>query len=178
MSVSCGEVRERFDRYAQEALDSAERRELREHLRACGPCAEEASAADPSLLFAALPLEDVSADEISRVVSAVRMGVELRRAEKRLARSPRRVAAIGAVAAVLALTLFLPGRIDPPTERTAAADPGSGPATAPVPQFLPGAAPAGATERFPAAATIYDWNPGSSRDEPRVVWIVDRSLDL
>ncbi|MFY9550855.1 MAG: hypothetical protein WAU32_06865, partial [Thermoanaerobaculia bacterium] len=27
-------------------------------------------------------------------------------------------------------------------------------------------------------ATVYDWNPGAGREEPRVVWIVDRGLDI
>jgi hypothetical protein len=31
---------------------------------------------------------------------------------------------------------------------------------------------------LPAEATIYDWNPGAGPEEPRVVWIVDRSLDI
>ena len=30
----------------------------------------------------------------------------------------------------------------------------------------------------PAEATVYDWNPGAGREEPRVVWIVDRGLDI
>jgi hypothetical protein len=37
-----------------------------------------------------------------------------------------------------------------------------------------GAAPA--KGNLPADATIYDWNPGGG--QPRVVWIVDRSLDI
>jgi hypothetical protein len=27
-------------------------------------------------------------------------------------------------------------------------------------------------------ATVYDLNPGAGREEPRVVWIVDRGLDI
>jgi hypothetical protein len=27
-------------------------------------------------------------------------------------------------------------------------------------------------------STIYDWNPSAGREEPRVVWIVDRGLDI
>jgi len=30
--------------------------------------------------------------------------------------------------------------------------------------------------KVPGDATIYDWNPGGG--QPRVVWIVDRSLDI
>jgi hypothetical protein len=32
---------------------------------------------------------------------------------------------------------------------------------------------------MPSSATIYEWNPGTaSPDDPKIVWIVDRSLDL
>lgn len=186
MSASCAEVRDRFDRYVAEHLDSTERREVREHLRVCRACAEQAAVSDPILLFAALPPEEVSAEEVSQVVSSVRTGVALRRAERRLARSPRHLAAIASAAAAVALTLLLPGRVgrvEKVPESAAAAPVRLAPVlparerAAEVPQLIPGAAPA-AGERFPAEATIYDWNPGASRDEPRVVWIVDRSLDL
>jgi hypothetical protein len=33
-----------------------------------------------------------------------------------------------------------------------------------------------AKRKLPGDATIYDWNPGGG--QPRVVWIVDRSLDI
>jgi hypothetical protein len=39
-----------------------------------------------------------------------------------------------------------------------------------------GLEPAGSKGNLPADATIYDWNPGGG--QPRVVWIVDRSLDI
>lgn len=178
MSAACARARERFSLYGEDRLDPEERRDVREHLRACRACAEEATASDPSLLFAALPAEEVSAEEVDRVVSAVRTGVALRRAEKKLARSPRRIAAIGSAAAVVALTLLLPGLPETPDRRSAAADLPAASVPASSAPFLPGAAPASTGERFPEDATIYDWNPGSSRNEPRVVWIVDRSLDI
>jgi len=43
----------------------------------------------------------------------------------------------------------------------------------PVGEILP---KAGGTKTYPADATIYDL--GSGAGEPRVVWIVDRSLDI
>lgn len=178
MSAACARARERFSLYGEDRLDPEERRDVREHLRACRACAEDAAAADPSLLFAALPAEEVSAEEVARVVSAVRTGVALRRAEKRLARSPRRIAAIGSAAAVVALTLLLPGRPEPRDTRSAAADLPAASVPASSAPFLPASAPPSTGERFPEDATIYDWNPGSSRNEPRVVWIVDRSLDI
>lgn len=178
MTAVCESVRERFARYADDALEPAERRQVRDHLRECRSCAEEGAETDASLLFAALAPEKVSPEEVARVVAAVRSGVELRRVEEKLSRSRSRRAAIASAAAVLALTLLLPGRLERPANRVTLAD--APPRSVPnqPPQFLPGAAPASSGARYPAEATIYDWNPGSSRDEPRVVWIVDGSLDI
>ena len=44
------------------------------------------------------------------------------------------------------------------------------------PAGLPAQASAAATDA--TAATVYDLNPGAGREEPRVVWIVDRGLDI
>ncbi|MFN2386795.1 MAG: hypothetical protein ABR576_11015, partial [Thermoanaerobaculia bacterium] len=77
--------------------------------------------------------------------------------------------------------LLLHGRPEAPGPRSVpavAADLPAAGAPAPSAPFLPGAAAAATGGRFPEDATIYDWNPGSSRNEPRVVWIVDRSLDI
>jgi hypothetical protein len=46
----------------------------------------------------------------------------------------------------------------------------------PVEPAGPAVSPAGSIpDTTDSGATVYDWNPGG--DEPRVVWIVDRSLD-
>ena len=34
------------------------------------------------------------------------------------------------------------------------------------------------TEGVSNDATVYEWSPGAGREEPRVVWIVDRGLDI
>ena len=82
---------------------------------------------------------------------------------------------------VLALTLLAPGTL-PRRE---------GPGVSPAPReairadLVPAAGPGPAEEafqktgrvrKFPADATIYDWSPGAG--QPRVVWIVDRSIDI
>jgi hypothetical protein len=41
---------------------------------------------------------------------------------------------------------------------------------------MPGAAPQTGAVKASSGATVYDWNPGAG--EPRVVWIVDGSLDI
>jgi hypothetical protein len=93
-----------------------------------------------------------------------------------LARSTgrRRRAAIASAAAVAAMTLLLPGAARRPARTAATA------VSPPVETAAPGFAPAarGSSRTFPADATIYDWNPGAGVEEPRVVWIVDRSLDI
>jgi hypothetical protein len=51
--------------------------------------------------------------------------------------------------------------------------------SSPLPQAA-AVQPAGLAAEAPASSesTVYDWNPGAGREEPRVVWIVDRGLDI
>jgi hypothetical protein len=182
MTFSCSETRDRFEDYAAEALAREDRCALREHLASCEECRAEAAAADPLFLFARTGGESASASDVSRVLEGVRAGVALKQAERRIgppdSHRRRRWSAAGAAAAALLLTLLAPGA---PARRGApaaaaqrqAAETGFAPAAAPA-QALP--APPGGTQKFPADATIYDFNPGAG--QPRVVWIVDRSIDI
>ncbi len=184
MSLSCPEVRARFARYAAEALGVEERRAVREHLADCPSCFEEAAASDPTVLFVRAGSEEVSAEEVAQVLSAVRTGIALKAAEQRLdrRRTRRPVAALASAAAAVVLMLALPGS---PSRRQPDASQAAGPrlarAEAAGGTLLPAAESAGSEKGkpppgFPAEATVYDWNPGGG--QPRVVWIVDRSLDI
>ncbi len=177
MSFSCPDVRARFAPYAAEALASEERRFVREHLAGCEACREEAVAADPTLLFAAnAPFEDVSAADRARILEGVRAGVALKQAERRLAGGPvRRKAAVAAAAAVVVLTLAL-STSGGPRRASAPTGPASAAVTPAFTAFVKASAdgPAGET----GTATVYEIAPGAGSDEPRVVWIVDRSLDI
>lgn len=179
MSALCSVVRARFGEYAEEFLTESQRGEVREHLRRCRPCASEAAAFDPTLVFAAAPPEQVSAEEIATILSAVKTGIALENTERRLKRAPkgRRAGAAAAAAAAAVLTLLLPGasrrEAKPPAEAAAIPQP----QTAGPQDHLPAARPSD-SGTFPAKATIYDWSPGAGEGEPRVVWIVDRSLDI
>ena len=183
MTFSCGEVRDRFEAYGSEALTAGERGAVREHLRSCEPCREEASAADPLFLFAGAGAGPVPAHEAAGVLAAVRAAIALRTAERRLEvpKARRRVGALASAAAAVALTLLVPGAPPRPAPGNAVATRG-GPAarsfvpasnTSPTGEILP---KAGGTKKYPADATIYDF--GSGAGQPRVVWIVDRSLDI
>ncbi|HKA35708.1 MAG TPA: zf-HC2 domain-containing protein [Thermoanaerobaculia bacterium] len=181
MTFSCAETRDRFEDYAAEALTREERAALREHLASCDQCRSEAAAADPLFLFAPTGAESasVAASDVARVLEGVRAGVALKQAERRIAppASRRRWSAAGAAAAALLLTLLAPGaparREAPAAAPRQAAETGFSPAAAPA-EALP--APPGGAQKFPADATIYDFNPGAG--QPRVVWIVDRSIDI
>ncbi len=59
-------------------------------------------------------------------------------------------------------------------EDSAAAIGGPAATARPFSPFAEASAPG--RQKVPADATIYDWNPGGG--QPRVVWIVDRSLDI
>ena len=192
MSFSCSDARARFASYSAEALTSEERRAVREHIAACEACREEAAAADSTLLFAGTaPVEDVSAAEMARILENVRAGVALKQAERRLARplarrrsgrgegGRRRAAAIAAAAAVALFTLALPGGL---SERAAAPPAPAAAAKAVTPGFARVSAfangSADGSAESAGTATIYEIAPGAGADEPRVVWIVDRSLDI
>jgi hypothetical protein len=149
---------------------------MREHLAACGDCRRAAEAADPTLRFARPGRDRVSASEIEEILAAVRAGVSLMEAERRIGTTRRRRGLAGtAAAAVLALlTLLLPGGSARRPSSDAAEEPKvSSAATALQPAALPEE-----TEPIRTNATVYDWNPGAGREEPRVVWIVDRGLDI
>jgi hypothetical protein len=181
MSAVCGILRESFDEYLSETLPAPQRRMLREHLAACETCRDAAAAKDASLLFARpTTTEEVRPDETAEILAAVRAGVAHIETERRIAGHPgrRRSAVAAAAAAVALLALTVPGGS---SRRQAEI------ATAPVPTrvasepavvgLAPAALPA-ETEAPPSNATIYDLNPGAGREEPRVVWIVDRGLDI
>ncbi len=176
MTLSCADVRARFEDYLEETLEPQDRRLVRAHLAGCGPCREEAAFSDPALLFAAVPPEEVSSQDVEWVLSAVSTAIALKKTERKLQppRGGRRVGALAAAAAVIALLLVMPGsparrpepRLAGEARKVSAGNRGT---------FVPVAQPA-ANQKFPGNATIYDWNPGGG--EPRVVWIVDRSLDI
>ncbi|HJW14380.1 MAG TPA: zf-HC2 domain-containing protein [Thermoanaerobaculia bacterium] len=183
MSLSCAQVRGRFEEYAAEALSTQERRDVRAHLGACASCRAEAVASDPVFLFSGSGTAAVSSEEAAGILEAVRTGIAFKQAERKLEPPARRRrwSALASAAAALALTLVAPG---PPAPREAPVAAGAQ-REAVGTDFVPAAGPAraeeflqktGGAQRYPADATIYDWNPGAG--QPRVVWIVDRSIDI
>lgn len=176
MSARCDEVRALLPDYLEDALPADEIRVFREHLSSCDGCRDEVVSREPSLLFTRVVRDEVSSEDVARVLSGVRTGIALHEAERKLSRSSgrRRRAALASAAAVAAMTLLLPGAARRPARTGLMA------VSPPVETAAPGFAPAarGSSRTFPADATIYDWNPGAGVEEPRVVWIVDRSLDI
>jgi anti-sigma factor RsiW len=174
----CRELRGRLSQYLDDLLGPADARAVREHLAACARCRDDAAAIEPTVLFAQVSPEDVSPEDVRRVLEGVRSGIALKETERKLAsgraRRRSRIAAMASAAAVAAMTLITPGSSRSTGRPTVAARP---PAVSPAPGFSPAARTAPAAT-FPADATIYDWNPGTGTEEPRVVWIVDRSLDI
>jgi hypothetical protein len=174
VTADCRGIASRLPALAEDSLPEAERREIRGHLASCAECRRSAVEADALLAFSRFGPEEVSEAEAARILDGVRHAVSLRRSEARLkGRAPARsLGKVAAAAAALAAVLLLPAGPRPAQPQA----PASAQIAAPEPVVGP-IAPAGA---MPAAtdsgATVYDWNPGG--DEPRVVWIVDRSLDI
>lgn len=178
MNFSCGQARALWSAYGEEMLAIDERRAVREHLVQCRSCRDEAASIDASLLFSTAPAISeisVSDEDVARVLAGVRAGVAWKRAERRLARRPVRTWA--SVAVLVALAILLPG--NRAGHRSASpAVPSAASAAVQVP-MSPAASPevgAAPQTSLPASATVYDWNMDSG--QPRVVWIVDRSLDI
>ena len=185
MSISCEKVRSAFPKYLEDSLDAPDRREFRDHLASCPGCRDGLGSVEPSLFFARVKPEEVSDEDVAKVLAGVRAGIALGETEKRAGSarrgSRRRVAAVASAAALAAMTLFLPGSARRPAD--AVATPIAASAPAPAAAFPAGRGFSPASEKapattFPADATIYDWNPGAASEEPRVVWIVDRSIDI
>jgi hypothetical protein len=185
VSPLCPIVREGIADYLGERLPAPQRRILREHLAACAECRNAAAARDASLAFARPIAEDVSAHEAVSILASVRTGVAHIEAERRIRASrPSRKravrAAAAAVVAVLALAIpagrrqtraaFVPAAAPVPTGLATETEPGSAAlAAAALPEEI--ATPS-------EGATVYELNPGAGREEPRVMWIVDRGLDI
>ena len=183
MTFACAQVRGRFEAYGAEALTSDERRAVREHLGSCEACRAEASASDPLFVFAGAGAVPVPPDETAGVLAAVRTGIALKKTERRLEAptARRRMGALFSAAAALALTLLVPGTPAPRSPMPMEAERTEREAVRR--SFVPASAPAGeilektgGARKYPADATIYDFSPGAG--VPRVVWIVDRSIDI
>ncbi|MEP6992973.1 MAG: hypothetical protein ABI968_00535 [Acidobacteriota bacterium] len=184
MNPVCAIVRSSFEDYLGEHLPQAQHRMLRDHLASCEDCREAAAAQDPTLLFARTIREEIPETDSRQILSAVRAGVELMRVERRIGpRARRRRIGPAAAAAVVALAVLTPGALR--LRETPGAKASEASSQIPLAPASGAAAPAalrsaGLSEEAPppSGATIYDWNPGAGREEPRVVWIVDRGLDI
>jgi anti-sigma factor RsiW len=182
VSAICGIVFAGLDDYLADALPAPQRRILRDHLAACEACREAAVARDASLVFARRLDESVPADEVADVLKAVRTGVAHIEAERRL-RRPGRGRRAAAGAAAIALAALLAPAVSSRRETGApVVSAGAGVrVTANAERAVPAAGlePAAAeTGASGSSATVYELNPGAGREEPRVVWIVDRGLDI
>lgn len=181
MTEPCRALAARVDAYREERLPAAERRAFREHLAACAPCRSAAIAAEPTLVFAvAPPAPPVGDSEARAILENVKAAIAVREAARRAesgGRHGRRSAVALATAAALALAFSTPLVRRPVSSPAAAARPAR-------PAGIAGAAnrivrPGSEEPSMPSSATIYEWNPGTaSPEDPKIVWIVDRSLDL
>lgn len=197
MSALCPILRGSFEDYRRDALPAPQRRILRDHLAVCPGCRALAASEDPTMLFARpFPTEALPEDDARRILDNVRTAVAFAQTERRLRRTSRRriAGAAAAAAAFGALLLMAPGGGTGRVETLPVASLPNGEA-APTPAAAEGApelaAPSEApwivqpaalgaaeTEAISNDATVYEWSPGAGREEPRVVWIVDRGLDI
>lgn len=177
--MNCPDLISAIDRYRSDELGSPELGALRSHLRECGECRLRAFDAEPSILFAVenRPVE-VTPEEVQSVLENVRIGIALSQTSRRIETNSggrgksRRLGALSA-AALLLLSVTSPSR------RTRAPIPASAVRELPAAAVPAGFEREGEGGLLPASATIYEWNPASAApNDPKIVWIVDRSLDL
>jgi len=182
VNAVCSSLSALSDGYRKDRLSEEERRQWRAHLASCEACRNRVIGADPTMIFALAPTPVPVTDdrETRAILENVKAAIAIREVSRRLdgpasARHGRRAAAAVGTAALLALTLSAPLTRRPasvPAARPAAPNRISNAATKIV---RPGAE----DSSLPSSATIYEWNPGpASPDDPKIVWIVDRSLDL
>jgi len=101
--MRCDEFLEHLDSYLADTLDGPDRASFREHLRNCSRCREVAIQAEPSLLFSALPSQEVDARRIENVTGAVLGQIRQERLERRLHRHRGRwLAAAAAIVMMVA----------------------------------------------------------------------------
>lgn len=177
--MSCLDLTPAIALYRSDQLRTPERRELLSHLQECAGCRRQAFEVEPSILFAieSRP-EEVSQAQAESILENVRIGIALSQTSRKLGSTSalrgksRRLGALSA-AALLLLSVSSPTRRNRPT------------AVPSVVTAVPAAAvPAefsrdGDGQLLPASATIYEWSPATAApNDPKIVWIVDRSLDL
>jgi tRNA(Met) C34 N-acetyltransferase TmcA len=177
--MNCPDLAPAIGLYRADELGSSKRQEMLSHLRECGECRRQAFEAEPSILFA---VEDhpaeVPEDQVESILENVRIGIAIAETSRKLESTSagrgksRRLGALSA-AALLLLSVSSPSR------RNRSVIPAS------VARSIPAAAvptafqPEGDGGLLPASATIYEWNPATAApNDPKIVWIVDRSLDL
>ncbi|HWZ84920.1 MAG TPA: zf-HC2 domain-containing protein [Thermoanaerobaculia bacterium] len=184
MSAICGILRASFDDYLADRLPAPQRRILREHLAECDGCRGAALGRDASFAFARPLADDVAPAEAAAILASVRAGVAHLEADRRIraGRPTRRRSAVAAAAAAVGLLALTVAGGSARRESPVAALP----AVAPTPvadsvlsggEFEAAGLPAESAAPL-SNATVYDLNPGAGREEPRVVWIVDRGLDI
>jgi hypothetical protein len=179
VTPDCRSLRGRWNAYAADRLAPADHRAFRQHIAACVSCQRAALEEDPVRIFAASRPEELAPEQARAILDNVRAAVAIRQASRRIrphsARRRSRQALAAASLALLALVPSLSYRRRPPAP---VADPrASEIAPEPSAQLPPVDGP---DAMVPASATIYEWNPtrAAGDDGPKIVWIVDRSLDI
>jgi len=180
MNSLCPSADARIDAYLRELLPESDRRDLRAHLAECSGCRDRAIAADPAMIFAiARPVpSDDAGDEARLVLENVKAALAVRSASRKIDRSHARhgLRAAAAVAAAVLIALTSSSARRSRVAATAARATTRNFQNAATKIVRPGA---DESPSMPSSATIYEWNPGTaSPNDPKIVWIVDRSLDL
>jgi anti-sigma factor RsiW len=185
--AGCAVFRAEIEAYLDDRLEGERRTAFRGHLGTCPACRAELEGRDGSMLFARLADLPEGAGfrggsaEGAEFLAAVRRGIAIEQTRRRAA--PRRVdprwyrlaAAIGIVGLVGILAFV---------SRPSSAPAPSGPTSVAAAPMAPRASVALARASAPIEdldrrdARIYHLDAGGSDDDPQVVLIVDRGMDI
>lgn len=184
--MTCSELRPLVSAYLADRLSAAARSEFRAHLTGCGECRSAAAETEPTLLFAAPPRDEERPDEVRMVLANVRAAIAVREMERRIEKPAasdrahrRAVVGLASAAALAGLALLTP-RAQAPLLPSASTTGASAMAFTPAASAITPVRLSKSLEPVaPSSATVYEWNTNRGKaDGMKIVWIVDRSLDL
>jgi anti-sigma factor RsiW len=183
--VTCMEFRPQISAYVADEMIPAVRSEFRSHLTACGECRAAAVAIEPTLLFSAPMRDEERPENVRAVLANVRAAVAVRETARRIERPAasdrahrRAVVGLASAATLAGLALLSPRAQAPglPAARQDATATASIPATSDI---TPARLSKSLEPVSPSSATVYEWNTDRGKsDGMKIVWIVDRSIEL
>jgi len=193
--ISCERFGRDLEPYLADRLEGDEGAKFRRHRAECADCRRSAERSEPSLLFARIGSGSApvsSPEDAALFLASVRRGIALKQTETKVGKTRRAVSSVllrwAAVFAVMTVGVAITHRIvDRPAMPGVIAGPGPSKSAAPLP--FPGSGAVAVAGRAQMSrpgiedldrpnASVYELSSGGNDDDPEVVFIVDRGMDI